>query len=500
MSAGEPATFDPNVENLRHWRWRLNNLYVIQDEGGRRVMFRENWAQADFLDSLHNFNLILKSRQLGFTTLIQLLMLDAALFNSDIHCATIAHRLDAAKDIFGKKVRFPYENLPEGLRQVTPLIDDSAREISFPHGSSLMVDATIRSGTFQYLHVSEHGKLCAQFPDKARELRTGALNTVHVGQMVFIESTAEGRDGDFFEFAERARKLALSGAPLSKLDFKFHFYPWFREPDYAIPAEHVMLTRDDEDYFEDLRLKHGIVVSPEQMAWYVKKRETQGDDMGKEFPSTPEEAFAARLEGAFYAREMALIRQNRQICNVPWESRVPVHTFWDLGMDDMTAIWFFQKVGQEYRFIDFYENNGEGFAHYAKVLRDKPYVYGTHHMPHDIEAAELGSGQTRKRTAEGFGIRPIKTVPRTDDLADDIQQVRNLLPKCWFDERKCAKGILGLESYRREWDDKLGTYKSRPRHDQHSHRADAFRCFACGWREPAATWGKRLEINRKWVR
>ena len=182
----------PVGSQLADRRWRLNNVYTIADKTGNRIPFRLNWAQAALLDDLHECNLILKARQLGFTTFIQIFMLDACLFNSNIRAGTIAHRLDDARVSFRDKVKFPYDNLPDALKGARPIIRDSADELVFSNNSSIRVSTSMRSGTLQYLHISEYGQLCSRFPDKAREIRTGALNTVQAGQVVFIESTAEG--------------------------------------------------------------------------------------------------------------------------------------------------------------------------------------------------------------------------------------------------------------------------------------------------------------------
>jgi hypothetical protein len=165
--------------------WRINNLYICQTKEGQRIPFRLNWAQAELLENLHECSLILKARQLGFTTFIQLFMLDACLFNSNIRVGTIAHRLDDARVIFRDKVKFPYDHLPEMLKAARPIIRDCADELVFANNSGIRVSTSMRSGTLQYLHISEYGQLCAKFPEKAREVRTGALNTVQAGQVVF---------------------------------------------------------------------------------------------------------------------------------------------------------------------------------------------------------------------------------------------------------------------------------------------------------------------------
>jgi hypothetical protein len=193
------------VDQFSDRRWRLANLYYITDERGHRVLFQMNQAQEHLFNEMHYQNVILKARQLGFTTFIQLFILDAAVFNSNIRCGTIAHTLNDAQTIFRDKVRYPYDNLPEGIRAVVPTVKDSASELLLANNSAIRVGTSLRSGTLQYLHVSEYGKLCAKYPEKAREVRTGALNTVHSGQIVFIESTAEGQEGHYFELCQKAQ-------------------------------------------------------------------------------------------------------------------------------------------------------------------------------------------------------------------------------------------------------------------------------------------------------
>jgi len=164
--------------------WRLDTLYESRTGTGRVVPFRLNAVQRRLFDALHPMNVVLKARQLGITSFVQLFMLDACLFNSNIAAATVAHTLTDAEAIFREKIRLPYERLPDDLKQLVPIVSDSARVLSFANGSSLRVGTSLRSGTYQYLHISEHGKISAKYPDKALEIRTGALNTVHAGQTV----------------------------------------------------------------------------------------------------------------------------------------------------------------------------------------------------------------------------------------------------------------------------------------------------------------------------
>src|SRR6195256_1067021 len=229
--------------------WRLNNLYTITDKNGRRVLFTMNSAQEALYHAMHRQNVILKARQRGFTTFIQLLMLDACVFNSDVRAGTIAHTLPNAQVIFRDKVRFPYDHLPDMIKNAAPARNDNACELLLANNSSIRVGVSLRSGTLQYLHVSEYGKICAKYPEKAREVRSGALNTVDKNGMVFIESTAEGQDGHFFELCQAARTRRNAGDALTAMDFKFHFSPWWEDEAYTLPAGSVDLPASYADYF-----------------------------------------------------------------------------------------------------------------------------------------------------------------------------------------------------------------------------------------------------------
>lgn len=188
-------------------------------------------------------------------------------------------------------------------------------------------------------------------------------------------------------------------------------------------------------------------------------------------------SFDASLVGAYYAKQMADARRDKRIReHVPVDPFTPVNTAWDLGMADETAIWFFQTYGGEIRLIDCYSNTGEGLAHYAKVLKEKGYLYGNHYAPHDIQVRELGTGKSRLETARKFGIK-FKIIPRLS-VEDGIEAARNILPICYFDETKCKQGIRALQEYTKEWDDKKKIFKNQPLHNWTSHYGDAFRGLA----------------------
>lgn len=468
-------------------RWRLNSLYTIKDERGIAVPFRMNAAQTQLLDELHTLNLVLKARQLGMTTFIQLLMLDACLFNSNTSAGIVAHNREDAEAFFDDKIKFAYDHLDPEIRNVVRAEQDSAKSLTFSNGSRIRVGTSLRSGTFQYLHVSEFGKTCAQFPAKAKEIVTGAFNAVHAGQFIAVESTAEGQGGYFHDMVMEAKRAAEAKRDLTQLDWKLHFFPWFEDAKYRLTdddAAKVVLTAESERYFDTLYDK-GIRLTPGQEAWYVKKQATMRDDMKREFPATVEEAFEASIEGAYLTHQMSKVRREERICRVPIET-VPVDTFWDLGVNDDMCIWFRQRIGPEHRFIDFYSNSGEGLEHYARILKERAethkWTYGVHHMPHDAGARRLGyQAKSVQEIAQEIGIRPAVIVPRIPSEKVGIEASRAYLAKCWFDESRCTDGIKALDNYRKEWDDNLGVFKDRPRHDWASHGYKAFETAAVNY-------------------
>lgn len=253
---------------------------------------------------------------------------------------------------------------------------------------------------------------------------------------------------------------------------------------------------EDEDWYAGIfkASQTGVIPASELTA---NRKMMSAEEYEQEF----ECSFQAPNIGAYYGKEMALATDGGRISRCPYEPRVPVTTAWDLGIDDSTAIWFCQQVGREVRLIDYYENSGEGLAHYVKQLQARPYVYGDHLLPHDTEVKELGTGLSRVEVLQGLGINP--TIVPLQRVEDGINAVRMLLPRCYFDEKKSNfevttanntnkfRGLASLRAYEREWVAKSGTWRASPKHNWASHGADAFRYLALGLKEP--TSGKPLK-------
>lgn len=179
------------------------------------------------------------------------------------------------------------------------------------------------------------------------------------------------------------------------------------------------------------------------------------------------------LDGAVYANELRAAELEKRITRVPYDRTKPVDTFWDLGFADSTSIWCVQSFPFEFRFIDYIEGSQKPLEHYQRALQAKGYVFGTHYLPHDARAKQLGTGRSIEELLRNSGFK-VRIVPMLR-LADGINAARTIFPQCWFDADKCADGIQALRHYRYEMNDKLGKLSQEPLHDWASHPADAFR-------------------------
>ncbi len=477
----ETAELKKIGETLKSQRKRLDNLYYITNVDGEVIKFLMNFVQKLVYLGLWYLNIVLKSRQHGITTFSCIFFLDTCLFNSNTHALIIAHNKDDAEEFFRNKIKFAYDRLPDAIRDTVRADTRRANQLIFSNGSSIRVSTSGRSGTYQLVHISEHGKICAKYPQKANEIKSGTLNAIHPGQVVVIESTAEGREGDFYDFCQTSQALQEKGQELTKLDFKFFFFPWYKNPLNVLESRDVKNTiiySHNRDYFEKLYYKYGISLTDGQKAFYAKKLAQQGEEfMWREFPSIPEEAFLVALKGSYFKTQMQTARKEGRICSVPYNESILVNTWWDLGYNDINAIWFTQNVGREIHVIDFYSNSGEGLLHYADYLKEKPYRYGIWMAPHDIMVHEYTSGKTRLETARDMGIK--FQVGKQISKESQIENSRRIFGICVFDEVECDEGLKAMEAYRKEWDEKRGTYRNKPYHDWASNAADAFHTFSC---------------------
>jgi len=509
MSQVEQDAAAELARNLADPVWRLSNLYFIKtktadedaDENeGVVVKFKPNKAQRRLMSRLWYKNLILKARQLGFTTFIQILFLDYGMFTPNLNIGVVAHTDDAAKKIF-KKIKFAYDRLPQALREANPLTTCSVHEMVFKNGSAITVGTSMRGDTIHYLHVSEYGKICAKFPDRAEEIVTGTFPAVPDTGMIFIESTAEGRGGDFYHKSLRAEAHHKAKTKLTPKQFRFHFFPWHDEDGYQMDPAGVIISAKEHEYFDIIESKIGHEINARQRAWWVSTRDEtfSGEDerMYQEYPSTPEEAFQQSLEGTYYKVQIAAARKDKRFTKVPHYPGEPVNTFWDIGHGDGTAIWFHQRIGMRDHFIKFIEGWGEPYSHFVAEMQKTGWVWGKHFLPHDGAHVRQGedSSKSPMQMLESLGLRNIEIVPRISELQHGIMAVRDVFGRCVFDEEGCKEGIIHLEMYKKQWNTRLACYTDLPLKDVHTEGADSFRQFAQGYTASTGNAWKRKSGN-----
>jgi len=207
-------------------------------------------------------------------------------------------------------------------------------------------------------------------------------------------------------------------------------------------------------------------------------RRTMGEE---EYLQEYECSFEAALKGAYYSKLMGNLENTGRMRPIGYDPSLGVITAWDLGMNDSLVIWFVQRHFREVRLIDYLEmkDMADGLPDVVRELKNKPYIYSTHLLPHDAAVRGLNDGKSRTDTLKALGLRGIEVLERKG-LNDGINAVKNLLPMCWFDINTTARGIDCLRSYRRDWDDKAQVFRDKPLHDWASHGADAFRTLAMG--------------------
>lgn len=495
MAAGTIQASYPTIRrsDLRNPFWRWNNLYWIRDESGATVRFSLRPAIEQFVREMHLRNIILKARQLGFSTFILIYILDCLLFKGGLSAAIVAHRLDSAKRLFREKIAFPYNHLPESIRRGNPIVSGGSRtltcaasqELQLANGSSLIADTSVRSGTYQYVHLSEYGPLCADSPVRALEVKTGTLETAHADSVVFIESTAKGQAGHFFELCRDAQKRAQDPRPLDPLEFKFHFFPWFRNPSYVANPDVVHETAEQMAYFDRVESIMGVTLTPEQRAWYVLKKRTQKGSMRSEHPSTPQEAFEAAIQGAYYSEIMATLADRGQIGSVSHMPGYAVHTAWDIGYT--TAVWFWQQRGPSPHVIRYHEAQGWGMPQWGEFLDDLHaeygYRYGTHFSPFDSKTqngVKIIVGRSILDAAREAGI-VFEVLPlEKNEVREGIPRAQELLPLCHFDQTNCERGLWCLRTLHEGVNSSMSTednpvYTGKPADGPECHGADAFR-------------------------
>lgn len=493
------------VEALRDPHWRIRNIYWVTDKDGNAIRFIPWPEQEKFLANIWYRNVIPKARQRGFSTVVQIMMLDACLFVPNTSAAVIAQDDTTAKAIFQKKIKFAWERLPPLVREMvgTPTRNNE-HELAWQTGSSLLVATSTRGNTLQYLHISEFGEICARNPGHADEIIEGSLPSVAVHGVIAIESTVESPFGHFSNMVRRAQATEESGRELTAKDYRLHFASWWDADEYELDPENVAISPTDDAYFYRIEAAIGRPIGPRKRAWYVATRENDfggsNEKMWRQYPSTLAEAFTVSSDGLWLSQQMAKARKEGRICRLPIADGIPVNTFWDLR--DNKVVWLHQKDGPWDNFIDFIEAKGEPYSYVVRQLMERQaehgFVWGDHHLPHD--------GNTRSEAATelktphdmlwDLGLRNIVIIPRIPDLITGIDLLRQDMAHYRFDEARCKEGIEHLDGYSKKWNAQMALWSESVAENGHEHATDALRQKAQWAHRIRASGGKKLPNRR----
>ncbi len=233
------------------------------------------------------------------------------------------------------------------------------------------------------------------------------------------------------------------------------------------------------------------ILDPQELA--SAKNEMGEDKYKQEF----ECSFDAPVEGAYYGSLLHEADNEKRVTKIPKDDLAKIVCSWDLGVSDSTCIWVAQIVGKEIQLIDCTENHGVGLDYYVSWLRDNGYDKGQQILPHDVRVREMTTGRSRLEVLMEAGLDV--TVAPSLSIADGIQAVRRMLPRCWFDMERTKNGLVALRNYRREFNEKQNVFYDKPVHDWSSHFADSFRYLAIGLVEADTTWSQPLQQNKAWV-
>ena len=401
-----------------------------------KIPYKPRELQAEMHQNVRRWNVLVMHRRFGKTVWAVNHLIKYALICElpRPRVAFIAPTFTQAKRIAWDYVKY-YASVIPGVS-----FNETELRVDFPNSGRLMLLSAENPDSLRgiYLDLCVFDEFGMQNPRVWGEVVRPALSD-REGAAVFLGTPAG--NNHFFDLLEQAKSEEENGS-----DQWYHKVVKASESE-LVKAEELKAARDQ--------------MTPEQ---YEQEYEC---------------SFTAAIVGAYYAKLLVDADDSGRVTRVPYDPAYPVHTAWDLGINDSTSIWFAQVFRSgAVNIIDYYESAGVGLDHYADILKQKDYYYGDHLAPHDIEVRELGSGKSRLETAYSLGIR-FRVIPKMK-VADGINAARLLIPKCHFDKDKCRDGLEMLRQYRQDWDDRRKVFRDHPRHDYTSHCADSFRYLAIG--------------------
>lgn len=474
---------DDLLKHLDDPVWRIRNLYEIRDKSGKPVPFVPTPEQEHVIHKIYVEGrrrlLILKARQLGMSTLISIIILDAILWQGGIQASIVDQTAPDAKEKLREKVLLGFQRLPQVLLDRFRIIREKEgvfeiQSLGETTTSTVFAGMRARGGTNQILHVSEWGAIQHTDTRRSEEILTGALPSAESGLTIVETTWKGGKGGHLWRFVEHY--LSTPVGQLGDDDFDVLFFPWWTDQAYQSRAPGPV-GKEIGSYLDDKELELGITFTPGQRSWYQSARTRLREFIYREFPTTIDECWMAPVEGAIYASTLEEIRGRGQIVRNVHERGKLVHTAWDLGAPENMVTWYLQEVGREIYVIDCDNGLDLTTAERVALMLRKGYSFGWHLLPHDAAAIQKG-GITFQAELEKAGLTNTKVVPVTRDIWRGINRLQELMPRMWFDVEKCERGLECLMAYRRKQDRVAGYLTDNPVHDWSSHASDALRTYA----------------------
>lgn len=492
------------AEKLASKDWRMRNMQQIlpeDDADGKMVPLVLRSEQESLLANRHTRNMEPKARKLGMSTFIVLDNADECITVPNTLCAIVDFREEDAI----KKLNIAKMNWDNGPSHPDPAIREvwkaihmqikmtaTTEKLVWSNGSRLEAGTSFMGGTPRRIHWSEAGPQSAQAPERARKVKRGTLNALGASGIIDIETTMEGGEGtvarDIFDLA-----LSMVGKPLTRMDWKLHFFPWYNHPSYDLPG-HTPQLPETLKYAEEIRAKHGIVISPSRWAFYEKKKLEQKEDIWTQFPTIAEECVKTIVTGQIFTGMVTMKSQGR-IRPLTIEAKYPLFTFWDIGNDGL-SMWVGQTPHRDVLWHRFHLTTGKGATYAADLIRRTEAEIGRpiakHFFPHDVDYRDKGYSKTYRQQLVEAGIpnHKIITVPVAGDKWDAVNSVRDRLSRFWFDPACEVKqvdeygeplpsGIGCLSNYSTQPKAASGAMRALPLHDINSHGADAMLTYGC---------------------
>lgn len=449
--------------------WRLCNLYQIKDKDGIIAPFNPSPEQCDIINEIHIYGtkrlIILKARQLGMSTVIDLIMADLMIWQEGFSGAVVDQNQTKASLKLTDIIMRAFDTMPPGLRDIFTVAKKNTEQFIIyqePEDGSrdsivysdIFAATSSRGGTKQMLHVSEWGPIQHEDPKRSDEILTGSIPSAERG-IIAVETTwMGGKHGNLWNLVQTAQETLPEHR--TSRDFKLFFFPWYGDKGYVETGDFSQISAECHKYFDECEARiaelaaRGIMkphkFTPEQKLWYFKVALPMGDKRYSEYPTVLEECFMAPVPGAIYSKMIDGLRAAGRIADFPVSMAHPVFTYWDLGSPKNTRVLYFQFIGREIHIID-HDNlpltPTERFAH----MMAKGYNYAWHFLPHDAEAEEY-MGDNYQQTLNKAGFTNLRIIPRCRTIWPGINHVIEISNRFVIHRNRCADFVSSMEIYR----------------------------------------------------